>query len=58
MFKISIQIKVKQKKNTQCKIPYIQEDSSGKWRRSGVFIVNFEYVPHLFQVFPLLTSDK
>ena len=26
------------------------------WRRSGVFIVNFKQISHLFLVFPLLTS--
>ena len=28
------------------------------WRRSGVFIVNFEYISHLFLVFLLLTLNK
>ena len=27
------------------------------WRRSGVFIVNFEHLPHLVLVFLLLTLD-
>ena len=27
------------------------------WRRFGVFIVNFEHISHLFQVFPLLTLN-
>ena len=26
-----------------------------QWHRSGVFIVNFEHIPHLFLVFSLLT---
>ena len=28
------------------------------WRRSGVFIVNFEHIPHLVLVFLLLTLNK
>ena len=28
------------------------------WRRSGVFIVNFEHISHLVLVFPLLTLIK
>ena len=28
------------------------------WRRSGVFIVNFEHIPHLVLVFLLLTVSK
>ena len=28
------------------------------WRGSGVFIVNFEHILHLFQVFLLLTLNK
>ena len=28
------------------------------WRRSGVFIVNFEHISHLFLVFSLLTLNK
>ena len=27
------------------------------WRRSGVFILNFEHISHLFLVFPLLTLN-
>ena len=27
------------------------------WRRSGVFIVNFEHISHLFLVFLLLTLN-
>ena len=30
----------------------------GHWRCSFVFIVNFEYISHLFVVFPLLTLNK
>ena len=29
-----------------------------KWRRSGVFIVNFEHILHLFLVFLFLTLNK
>ena len=28
------------------------------WRRSGVFIVNFEHYLHLFKVFLLLTLNR
>ena len=28
------------------------------WRRSGVFIVNFKYIPHLFLLFLFLTLNK
>ena len=28
------------------------------WRRSSVFIVNFEYISHIFLVFLLLTLNK
>ena len=28
------------------------------WRRSGVFIVNFEQILHIFLVFPLLALNK
>ena len=29
-----------------------------QWRRSGVCIVNFEHIPHLFLVFMFVTLDK
>ena len=29
-----------------------------QWRRSGIFIVNFEYISHIFLVFLLLTLKK
>ena len=29
-----------------------------QWRRSGIFIVNFEYISHFFLVFSLLTLNK
>ena len=29
-----------------------------QWRHSGVFIVNFEHIPHIVLVFPLLTLNK
>ena len=28
-----------------------------QWRRSGIFIVNFEHIPHLVLVFLLLTLN-
>ena len=30
----------------------------GQWRRSGVFIVNFERIPHLVLMFLLLTLSR
>ena len=32
-------------------------DRGVKWRRSGIFIVNFEHISHLGLVFLLLTSN-
>ena len=29
-----------------------------QWRRSGVFIVNFEHISHPILVFPLLTLSR
>ena len=29
-----------------------------QWRRSGIFIVNFEHISHIFLVFLLLTLKK
>ena len=31
---------------------------SQQWRRSGVFIVNFEYILYIFLVFPLLYLNR
>ena len=36
----------------------IQTSERRQWRRSGVFIVNFEYISHLFLVFLLLTLSR
>ena len=36
----------------------IKTRERGLWRRSGVFIVNFEHISHLFLVFPFLTLNK
>ena len=33
----------------------IKTPERGHWRRSGVFIFNFEYIPHLVLMFLLLT---
>ena len=38
-------------------VKYVQSQQR-KWRRSGVFIVNFEHIPHLALVFLLLTSCR
>ena len=32
--------------------------ASGAWRRSGIFIADFENIPHLVLVFLLLTWSK
>ena len=32
--------------------------SSGQWRRSGIFIINFEQIPLNVLVFPMLTLDR
>ena len=36
----------------------IRTSERRKWRCSGVFIVNFEPISHLFQVFPLLALNR
>ena len=36
----------------------IHTSERGRWRCSGVFIVNFEYISQLFLVFLLLTFDR
>ena len=35
----------------------IKTPKQREWRRSSVFIVNFEHISHLVQVFPLLTLN-
>ena len=35
-----------------------KDTSTTSWRRSGVFILNFEHISHLFLVFLLLTLNK
>ena len=50
-------------KNTRTRCNYMfkvnNEDTRAKrqWRRSGVFIVNFEHISHLVLVFLLLTLN-
>ena len=34
------------------------KDMASLWRHSGVFIVNFDHVSHLFLVFLLLTLSR
>ena len=54
LFKIS-------NRNTRCEICLnitIKTPESRRYRRSGVFIVNFIHISHLFQVFPLLTLQR
>ena len=36
----------------------IMKYDQSSWRRSGVFIVNFEHISHLVLVFPLLTLSR
>ena len=46
---------------TRCEICLkltIKTPERRQWRRSGVFIVNFERISHLFLVFLLLTLSK
>ena len=38
-------------------VPYTVKDPKTQWRRSDVFIVNFEHIQHLALVFLLLTLD-
>ena len=45
---------------TRCKICSkltIKTPERRQWRRSGVFVVNFEHIPHLALVFLLLTLN-
>ena len=45
---------------TRCEICsklIIKTPERPQWRRSGVFIVNFEHISHLFLVFLLLTLN-
>ena len=39
-------------------IEALEEGMKYKWYRFGVFLVNFEHISHLFQVFLLLTLSK
>ena len=34
------------------------DKTNGQWRRSGIFIVNFEHISHLILVFLLLTLSR
>ena len=36
----------------------VNNKNTSQWRRSGVFIVNFEHISHLFLMFLLLTLEK
>ena len=46
------------KRSEICSKLTIKTSERRQWRRSGIFIVNFEYISHLFLVFLLLTMDK
>ena len=46
---------------TRCEISSklaIKTPERRQWRRSGVFIVNFEHISHLILVFPSLTLRR
>ena len=45
------------KTRTRCEI-YKNKDQNNEWPRSGVFIVNFEYISHLVLVLLLLTLSR
>ena len=56
MFKVN-----KRNAKTRCEICSeltIKTPEPRQWRRSGVFIVNFEYISHLVLVFLLLTLNR
>ena len=40
-----------------CSMLTVKTPAGRQWRRSGVFIVNFEHISHLFLVFLLLTLN-
>ena len=58
----NLMLKVNNKNiRTRCKICSkltIKTPEQRQWRRSGVFIVNFEHILHLALVFLLLTLNK
>ena len=58
----NLMLKVNNKNiRTRCKICSkltIKTPEQRQWRRSVVFIVNFEHISHLFVVFLLLTLNK
>ena len=37
---------------------YVIGTLTGPWRRSGVFVIDFERISHIVLVFPLLTLNK
>ena len=58
MFKVN---KKNKKNRTKCEICSkltIKTPDQGNWRRSGVFIVNFEHISQLILVFLLLTLSR
>ena len=44
-------------KNTFCFATFLKSHFGMGWRRSSVFIVNFEHISYLFLVFLLLTLN-
>ena len=53
MFKVNIRNSIK--RCEICSKLAIKTPKRRQWRRTGVFIVNFEHISHLFLVFLLLT---
>ena len=46
------------KRSEICSKVTIKTPERRQWRRSGVFIVNFKYISHLFLVLSMLTLNK
>ena len=53
LFKVKIETIEK-----KCEICSKLKLKAQEWRRSGVFIVNFEYISHFFLVFLLMTLNR
>ena len=58
IYLLKINIKNTRKTRKICLELTIKTPERRHWRRSGVFIVNFEHISHLFLVFLLLTLKK
>ena len=51
-------VKIPSQLTFTCSKLIIETLGKSQWRRSGVFIVNYEHISHLFLVFLLLTLNK